>query len=110
MLIIKDDSVELNGLNPELAMIVASTVVPCFDKFGLNCVITSGSEQGVHHSKTSLHYTGAALDIRTTDQMTGERFKGMSQVFNEIKAALNCDFDLIDEGNHLHLEYQPKRR
>ena len=110
MLIIKDDSVELNGLNAELAMIVASTVVPCFDKFGLNCVITSGSEQGVHHSKTSLHYAGAAVDIRTFDQITGKRFAGMTQVFNQIKAALNCDFDLIDEGNHLHLEYQPKRR
>ncbi len=110
MLIIKDNTIELNGLRPELAIIVAGTVVPCFDKFELDCVITSGSEQGVNHSKTSLHYAGAAVDIRTIDQITGKRFSGMTQVFNQIKAALNCDFDLIDEGNHLHLEYQPKRR
>lgn len=110
MIKIKDDSITLGQLHPALALVLAATVVPALARHGIDCTITSGDEQGVAHGVTSLHYVGCAVDIRTRDPATGQPFAGMAQAFTEIKQALNCDFDLIDEGDHWHLEFQPKRR
>lgn len=73
-------------------------------------VITSGSESTTRHSRTSLHYSGNAVDLRCRHLHPSE-IKG---IMDQFKIDMNEDFDLILEGHgtpnaHLHLEYQPKR-
>jgi len=88
-------------------------------------VITSGSENNskVKHLYSSLHYAtpGQAADIRSWDKKTHNR----GQVPNRFKqtqalkkkAQEFCDkmniprnwIDVILEGYHIHIEYQPKR-
>ena len=51
-------------------------------------VITSGSELTTKHMRTSLHYSGQAVD----------RDYGIPLDW----------FDVVAESDHLHLEYQPK--
>lgn len=103
MIKIKDTSVALSGLCPQIVLALVGTVVPIYAEYGLkDVVITSGNDS--HHSKSSLHYSGQAVDLRVWSLPTPDK------VAEEIGAALGMDFDCIYEGDHIHLEYQPKRR
>ncbi len=53
----------------------------------------------------SLHYAGAAIDIRTRDIPLAD----VQKLIARIKACLGEDFDVVLETDHLHLEYQPKQ-
>ena len=61
-------------------------------------VITSTYEG--NHSEGSLHYCNEAVDIRT--------WKKPREVRDDIKRELGDDYDVIFEGNHIHIEYDPK--
>ena len=50
-----------------------------------------------NHSDGSLHYDGLAFDIRP----------GIATV-TELKMNLGPDWDIINEGNHIHCEYDPE--
>jgi len=50
-----------------------------------------------NHSPGSFHYIGLAFDIRP----------GKSSL-SMIRAALGHDWDVVDEVNHIHCEYDPK--
>jgi len=110
MIVLKDDSIELDALHPALALALSGTVSPILAKLGHDTTITSGNEQTAWHGKTSLHYIGCAVDIRTHDPVTGELLYNAVVVVKAIKNALNCDFDVVLEDDHIHIEYQPKRR
>ena len=105
---LKDASVRVGGLVPELSLgllIVASHWPEDFDIF-----ITSAND--AHHSHTSLHYAGAALDRRSR-HLPADGMK--LELRAEVNQALGPAFDflLADLGGpnaHFHLEYQPKRR
>lgn len=74
---------------------------------GKQIVITSGSEEGTKHGITSLHYAGCAVDIRSKHYTEAQ----VAQIIAKFKSDFNTpDFDIIYEGNHIHIEYQPKRR
>lgn len=95
-------SVSLQGIRPELVMglMVADTICK---EYGVDMVVTSVCDS--KHSLTSLHYAGQAADIRT------HNMKGQEAIIREkIAEALPEDFDVVLEGNHIHLEYQPRRR
>ena len=51
------------------------------------------------HSAGSLHYAGMAFDFR----------KGNCFALQAIRLVLGSDWDVVDEGNHCHAEYDPKR-
>lgn len=86
-------------------------------------VITSGSENIVHSTKTSLHHATPcqAADVRSWSHITHQR--GIVPVPSvqmlQIKAARNrfCIIndipaewiEIILEPTHIHIEYQPKR-
>ena len=106
---LKDNGVELLGLRPEMAAAIA-IIIPCFARHDCPFVITSACEQSTTHGRTSLHYAGSAIDLRTMDHATGQRHPAIERVFIDIQDALNIDFDVIDEGDHIHIEYQPRRR
>ena len=92
-----------------------------YREWGDELVVTSGSEHTARHSFTSLHYAGCAVDVR----IWNEAEHGRAQVPSpedqlealKIEAATYCKIhkipinwiEVILEGTHIHIEYQPKR-
>lgn len=68
---------------------------------GREAVITSTYEGT--HSPSSLHYANLAVDIRLPHTKVGE-------VLRAIKLAIGEDYDVVLEKDHIHIEYDPKRR
>lgn len=89
------------GLRPEIviAVMVANDV---FQEAGFDCVITAGIDGS--HSRGSIHYKGLAVDIRTRHVPQLEHPK----IVAKLQERLGDDFDVVLEGDHLHLEYDPK--
>lgn len=100
---LKSDNVQLQNLAPQmvLALWMCQEV---YNEYDVELVVTSANDST--HSSTSLHYMGCAADLRTNTLDAGVR----QEARNKIKAKLNRDFDVILESDHIHLEYQPKRR
>lgn len=94
--------VKIQGISTELlfALNVAGRV---YESYGHEVTITSLLDG--KHSKTSLHYSGNAADLRTRDLGT----TSASDVRNSIKERLGIDYDVILETDHIHVEYQPRR-
>jgi hypothetical protein len=83
-----------------LAAIVCRDVL---EKRKLDAVITAGLDG--KHSPGSLHYVGLAFDLRTNNIPAADR----EPVRAEIKDALGDDYDVVIEGDHIHIECQPKK-
>jgi len=93
----------ITGIRPEmlLGLMIAESV---FREAGVDLVITSIVDG--KHSHTSLHYAGAAVDFRTKHMKAGQA----DIIVGLLKDALPDDFDIINEGDHIHMEWQPRRR
>lgn len=91
----------LTGTMAVAAMMVIVNEV--YKNFGDEAVVTSGMDG--KHSTGSLHYSGSALDFRTRELLP----KTQKKLRDEIKSRLGDDFDVVLEGNHLHVEWQPKK-
>ena len=92
------DGVRLHGIMPEivLAIVVASQV---YDDLGHELIVTSVIDG--KHMRASIHYIGGAADLRLPgDDGIAAR--------NRIARRLGGDYDVILEGNHIHIEWQPK--
>jgi hypothetical protein len=95
-------NVLLDGVSDEM-MHAAAIIDNAMQRYlGAEAVITSGKD-GVH-SRTSLHYSGNALDFRTRDMKPTMR-KLMRDIIAE---KLGKDYDVVLESDHLHVEYQPE--
>lgn len=98
------EGVKLTGIRPELLVgLMAAQAV--YEGLGYDLVVTSVTDS--KHSVTSLHYAGAAADLRTR-HMTVNVAK---QARDQIAAALPGDFDVILEqgvGSHIHIEWQAR--
>lgn len=92
--------VRIHGIRPELLLgvLVADGVL---SDMGKECILTSVID-GTHQSG-SLHYIGCAVDIRS------RHLAEPNEVVTLLRTALDDDFDVIYEGDHIHIEYQPKR-
>lgn len=98
----KNESVNIWGLdiNMRIALVHADEV---YRENGHELVITSARD-GMH-SAGSLHYYGLAIDTRTRFFTETEKLK----VFEEIQGRLYpLGFDVVNESNHFHIEYDPK--
>lgn len=96
------------GLAPQLvfALFVAEQV---YEQFNREVTITSVNDS--EHSETSLHYAGCAADLRTQNPINGTPyFEDPHEVVRRIKDRLNGDFDVMFEGDHIHVEYQPRKK
>jgi len=93
--------VRLTGLSSE--MVLAATIADSvYRNFGKELVITSAVEG--KHSRTSRHYTGHALDLRTRDFSPDD----IPKVQKMLEEFLGDDFYLEFEGNHFHVQFSPK--
>lgn len=68
---------------------------------GKEVVITSLLD-GVH-SKNSLHYTGNAFDLRVWIYTEKQR----KTLLIQLRKTLGIDYDVVDEVDHLHIEWDP---
>jgi len=101
---LKDNSVSLQGLSSQMAWAMNVTNDLLREEFNVEMVITSAND--AHHSRTSLHYTGEAIDFRTRDLSPVE----LPVMVAKLRSSLFQDFDVVLEDDHCHLEHQPKRR
>tara|TARA_Y100000310_G_scaffold336832_1_gene422402 strand:+ start:1579 stop:1881 length:303 start_codon:yes stop_codon:yes gene_type:complete len=92
--------VRIRGLRPEawFAFYVADQV---YMELSAEAVMTSGVEG--RHSHGSIHYAGGAFDLRISN------IPGAEQLARDrLAERIGADFDVVLEGNHIHVEYQPK--
>jgi hypothetical protein len=68
---------------------------------GRGAVVTSARDGS--HRVNSKHYSGEAIDLRTRDLTSSQ----VDRLVNELRRTLGSDFDVIREGDHIHLEYDP---
>ena len=90
--------VRVLGIRPELVLALR-IVEAVYQAHGAPFVITSIMEGT--HKRASLHYLGCAADVRLPPQ-------DAVSIVAEAKAALGEDYDVILEGDHVHVEFQAK--
>lgn len=66
------------------------------------CVVTSGRDG--KHQKGSKHYTDEALDLRRFHLEADE----LAPIVEALQRTLGKDFDVVIEGDHVHIEYDKK--
>ncbi len=83
------------------ARMALNVVGMVLDQNGIDLYVTSTDEG--NHSKGSLHYANLAFDMG---------IKGVTQkMIDDIRKHLNGNvkkYDVIDENDHIHIEYDPK--
>jgi hypothetical protein len=105
---LKSNHVNLAGMSVQilLALIVADEV---YKQFGREVTVTSVNDST--HGVTSLHYAGQAADLRIQNPINGTKyFEDELEVVRRIKSRLNQDFDVMLETDHIHIEYQPRKK
>lgn len=112
---IKDATVQCS-FYPALTVLLMAIDFAYRQEWDKELVITSGSEFEAKHSRTSLHYSGNAADIRLLT-LQGRSFEHRQHSITREVANMCCDslgipynfYDIVLEKDHIHIEYQPKR-
>jgi hypothetical protein len=106
---LKDTSVKIN-FTPETARAVV-IVYNVMREHGIPFLITSGND-GTHKAHSprhprSLHYEDRAFDFRLPSRYSGWVSTDLS-MYETLRAALGPDYDVVLEGDHFHVEHDPK--
>lgn len=91
--------VDISRLNREIRRAL-SKIQTTLNYYSEELVLTSTFEGT--HSPGSLHYCNDAIDMRTPG-------KKIAELVKDLKKRLGPDYDVILEGNHIHIEYDPKK-
>jgi hypothetical protein len=94
--------VRIAGMRPEI-LLAAVAAMEVYNTAGHDLTITACVDR--KHATGSLHYAGAAIDIRTRDLPPAD----VQKVLAQIKACVGDDFDVLLETDHIHIEFQPKQ-
>ena len=94
------DGCRIAGVRPEslVAVFVAHEI---YKEHSQNLVWTCCTD--AKHQTGSLHYVGLAVDLGFP--LESQR----PAIEQKLKARLGEDFDVVVEGDHYHIEFQPKR-
>jgi len=90
--------VDISRLKPEIRKKLSGIETIILSRDSEEMVITSTYEGD--HGAGSLHYANMAVDIR--------KLKKVVYAAADIKQWLGKDYDVVVEGNHYHIEYDPK--
>ncbi len=90
--------VRMQGIRPELLLALMILLDLCRETSTI--VIVTAILNGAH-MRNSLHYTGAAVDF--VIDLAVERVPWVT----ELRDRLGVTYDVLDEGDHIHIEYQP---
>jgi hypothetical protein len=94
----------LYGVRGELAAALVA-IDDVYKDCGARLVVTSVMDS--KHGDHSYHYEGAAADLRLPSRC-GAR-KPDDEVSADIRFALTDEFDVVLEGDHIHVEFDVKR-
>lgn len=89
------------GVTPR-NLIIAAALANVAEEEKLELVITAGTDG--KHMVGSKHYTGEALDIRTSNLTQGQ----ILLVMSGLKHRLGSSYDVLIEADHVHVEFDPK--
>lgn len=70
-----------------------------YEFHGEELIVTSTYEG--NHGPGSLHYANQAFDVRPPKD-------NHETIIDEIENVLGPDYDVVPEGRHIHIEYDPK--
>lgn len=114
---LKNDTVEMRITEPLFIqfLFVIDAAYRCYES---ELTITSGSELSSGHSRTSLHYSGRAVDVRSWAIQDSEigaqsQYVMICEHRDSYLESLGIPTDTIDvvmESDHIHIEWQPKRQ
>ena len=90
-----------SGVTPHNLVIAAAATNAAWD-LPFDVVITSGTDGT--HKVGSKHYGGDALDFRTSNIPADL----LNLYIARVKARLGKHYDVVLEGDHLHIEFDPK--
>uniref|UniRef100_A0A6H1ZQA2 Peptidase n=1 Tax=viral metagenome TaxID=1070528 RepID=A0A6H1ZQA2_9ZZZZ len=90
--------VDISRLNREIRRSLPR-VEAIYDEYLEDFVITSTFEG--NHGAGSLHYSNDAYDVRSPNENGVE-------IYMAIKENLGDSYDVASEGDHIHIEYDPK--
>jgi len=92
------------GLTDEILNIEESVDAVTRNVTGSDAVVTYTTNG--KHTNNSRHYSGDAIDIRTRNMKKDERLK----VTDDLKATLGDQYYVLDEKNHIHIQYNRRRK
>jgi hypothetical protein len=101
-MILLKPGVRITGMRPEI-LFAAVAAMEVYKAAGHDLMITACVDG--KHMTGSLHYGGAAIDLRTRDVAPAD----VPKLIAQIKACLGEDFDVLLEVDHIHIEFQPKQ-
>ncbi len=90
-----------------------------YRKWDSELIITSGSEESARHGIQSLHYAipGCAVDVRTHQinnvpnaEVQRASLELVKEFYCEEKGIPDSWIEIILEKDHIHIEFQPKRK
>jgi len=90
--------VDISRLNREIRRALPK-IENVYKPYGYELIITSTYEG--NHGAGSLHYGNDAVDV-------GLAPANSRRIYLVIKEALGGSFDVVLEGDHIHIEYDPK--
>ena len=93
----------IEGCRPEILIAAITIIEPVFIGYGVECVVTSGTEKYKHSAKRSTHYKGDALDFRSRELPDTHK----REVATLLQNQLGKHFVVVLESNHLHIHYAP---
>jgi len=90
--------VDISRLNREIRRALPK-IETVYVQYSETFVITSTYEG--NHGAGSLHYGNDAVDVGLAEA-------NATKIYNVIKERLKGSFDVVLEGDHIHIEYDPK--
>lgn len=105
-LVLKND-VRINGAHfyPEMTRITDALRITAPELRDKAVWITSAADGD--HMINSLHYKNRAFDVRIWN-IVGDRTQEAEAWCGRLRSTLGKDYDVVLEGNHIHIEYDPK--
>jgi hypothetical protein len=103
--------VSLSNLQPQAALGL-QIAAGCYGMVGMEEMVVTSVNDSKHRSG-SLHYAGAAFDLRSKTVRTND----IEKLVSYLKMSLGADFDVVIEdfqtntrqaNEHIHIEFQPK--
>jgi hypothetical protein len=92
------------GVSPEMAFGLV-IIAGVFQARSVPCVVTACTDG--RHGNGSLHYVGAAVDLRLPSRILGDA-ADLAMV-QDLRAALGTEWDVVLETDHLHCEFDPPK-
>ena len=96
------EGVKIAGARPEI--VIAMTVADQVYQELTGNEVTITEVTGGKHGIGSLHYVGAAIDLR----IWGLSKDMLTKIVLRLRECLGENYDVVLESDHIHVEFQPK--